>query len=532
MEGGEDDPLASLIIDLCQITPSQELKLQNCPFVRESDIFPYDVDSLPSQFSPTLTQPEAPGIVMVSPPDTDSDDGIDGADSSNDRSTPRENEEFQTPPEHHNLSSSSQEDLQPPTAKSIAAVDREIDGSDDAETVAIEDCSGENEVNVGNLGISETEKLEGGDEVLRADSCEGGNEVERIEGFQNQSKRFRVFEGESDELLSKKIRVSEENLNSETKTVCLDETEITKKVDDLYDDEEEEELIYLDVDQIDEGIGFDEGKTAVALDSAEEESEVHDGVSDNGEIQKNGGGVSDGESDCEGETKKVNYDRGGGVGNSKEEEEGVGLDGGGNSVGMNGGLVAERYEEGIRENGNDKVLRNGEENFGCGSIGETEKFKFKDKARRGVDIYPGEKGVGIDGGEKSSLINGNLVVEASEVASGRKCTAEIRKNSEEFLSCRNIDEIEQFKYKGGGDNGGDQCWKEVVQRRRELPLSLREKGNDVGEKRKVDVKNLSWKELLDVVASVLGKANDESEDVDFLEAAKRKGMTFPQPRWI
>lgn len=509
MGRGEGEDPFDLLIKACQITSSQELKLQNCPFALESDNFPDAVDSLPSQFSPTPTPSEPPtGIIMVSPPETDSDEDEDADEASIDKSTPHENEEFQTPPEHHDPSS--QEDPQR-LHKPSPAVDVEIEGSDDLETVAIDDGCGKNEVNfdVGergeNLGFVHTEELEGG---------AVGNG-----GFESKFKKFRVFEGELDEPSSKKIRVSQENRNSETQTECVGETEITEKGGGGDDDDEEEELICLDVDEVDEGMGEDEDKIVINVDSAEDESEVNVGIGENGKMHKNGEGVSDSESDSEREIENVYCGRSGGVGNPGEEEGGD-LDGGENSVMINGGLAVEGYEEGLRENGNDEV-------FGCGKMEESEKFKCKGSG--GVDNPGKGKGVGLDGGERNLLINGDWVVEASEGECRNDVNDEVRGNRKKASGYRGMEEIDKFRY------NGDEHRNKIVGRRRELPLSMRGKDDNTRGKERigsVDVKNLSWKELLDAVAVVLGKMNDGNEDADFLEAAKRKGMTFPKPRWF
>lgn len=515
MEGrGEEDPFGSLI-GLCQITSSQEQKLQSCPFALESENFPDAVDSLPSQYSPNPPSSEPPGIIMVSPPETDGEDGDDDKASIYD-ANPQENEEFQTPPEHHNLSSSSSQEDTQKLATPRTTVDERVGGSDDVGMAAIDAGCGENEANFvlgergENLGFLETEELEG--------------EVQEIEGIESESKKSRGFEGELDEPVSKKCRVWEENWDSERQTVCIDETEMTEKVDGL----DEEELFYLDVDENDEGIGLDEDKIVIDLDS-DEESVGIDGVRQNVEMRKNVEGISDDQNDSEGEMEKLHFGHGGGV---REQEEGGDLDNGEKYVMINGGLVVEGFEEGHWENGNDELRESGKGISGGKNIEEIEKFKYT--SRSGVDNPGKEKSVGLDGGNKSSLVNGDLVVEEFEEGNRNNRSDEVQRSSEQVLACRNIGEIDQFRYHGGDDDR-NQCSKEIVQRRRELPFSLRGKDDDVGAKQRVgklDMKNLPWMELLDSVAVILGKVNDVSEDVDFLEAAKRKGMTFPQPRWI
>ncbi|KAL3497576.1 hypothetical protein ACH5RR_040308 [Cinchona calisaya] len=412
---------------------------------------------------------------MVSLPKTDGDEDSASV------------EVFRTPPEHHWLSCSSSQEGFRQLPESISAADVEIEGSDGVEKVGIEDGCGKNEVNFdlgkrgGNLGFSESEGLEGGDGVL-----DGKKESEKIEGFDIELERFSVVEGESNEPVLKKIRVLEK------KTAFTGKREIIENVDDFVDDDYQ--------------LGEEE----------EEESKGNDGVTENGEMQKNGKGISDGENDTEGGMEKVEY---------CDHDEGVGLDGCENSVRLNGGLAVEGYEEGIIGNEIHVVQKNGKGVIGFSDLEEIEKFKYNGNG--GID-HPGVE----NGGTKSLLTNVDFAVEASvEERIRNNRNHEVWKNS---AICRNIEEIDQFKCKGSG-HGGDQSWKEVVRRRRELPISMRGKGNDAEGKERVgnvDVKNLSWKELLDALDVILGKVDDDSEDMDFLEVAKRRGITFPQPRWI
>lgn len=434
MEGGEEDPFGSLI-KFCQPTSSQELKFQSCPFAREDETFPDALDSLGSSFSPSQTQSQPPGIVMVSLPDSEDDE------LPIDENAPTENEEFQTPPEdHHPSSSSSQGD---PRRTPTLAVDERVD----MERVTVDDGCRDEELGVENLKLSKSVEMEGGGDhgALEADCVQRDDEVAA------ELKKFGVYDDESEEPALKKIRVSAEDGDSMAIASAV--------VDDDYDEFINSDL---DIEEGDEEIVPNEDIILIDVDSTEEESEDdnHD------EVSKNGGkGCPDGKSNKELEDEMFKFGRSHGNVSKPREEEGVRLDNGGRSVLRNGYLALKESEQELRNN-RGKVL-----------------------------------------GE----------------------------NGKEVSDCMNREDIDLFNYYGCGSDNGDHRWKEVVRRKRELPLSMREKGNDMGKKEKIsnlDVKNLSWKELLDASAILLKKVDHASKDVDFLETAERRGMSFPQPRWI
>lgn len=153
----KDDPYGGLI-KFCQITSSQESKLQTCPFAKEFGSFPDFSDSLASS-SPETSQLDT--IVMYSLPESDK------ANSSIDTSNSQENENFLTPPENHIPSSSSlQEGRQP--LKPVTPGDTKGSDSVVAETMFDDDdddwmVNNEVSVNLGkgdkNLGFSGTENL-------------------------------------------------------------------------------------------------------------------------------------------------------------------------------------------------------------------------------------------------------------------------------------------------------------------------------------------------------------------------------------
>lgn len=85
------------------------------------------------------------------------------------------------------------------------------------------------------------------------------------------------------------------------------------------------------------------------------------------------------------------------------------------------------------------------------------------------------------------------------------------------LASKSIEEIEKFKYVG-------------TRGRRELPFSLCAQENTVEGESSVAKKRI-LKDLLDGLKLVIGEVGDGAEGVDFLETAKRRGLTFPRPRW-
>lgn len=100
---------------------------------------------------------------------------------------------------------------------------------------------------------------------------------------------------------------------------------------------------------------------------------------------------------------------------------------------------------------------------------------------------------------------------------------------------KNIEDLEKFKYIVLSARNGTALpplSSEVTQGRRELPLSIRGPVEDaaadsvIGNRQQVTV--------LDVLKILCGECDwipEETEETDILEIAKRRGMTFPRPRW-
>ncbi|KAL2489720.1 uncharacterized protein Fot_43012 [Forsythia ovata] len=105
--------------------------------------------------------------------------------------------------------------------------------------------------------------------------------------------------------------------------------------------------------------------------------------------------------------------------------------------------------------------------------------------------------------------------------------------------CMNLEGINVFKYVNGGSTdrkqkervcGVDGC----VGGTCELPLSMKDKEKNNGSRKvvgNVGMENGFFNDLLEVLKPVVPNVDSDSEDVDFLEIAQRRGLTFPRPRW-
>ncbi|KAG8374640.1 hypothetical protein BUALT_Bualt10G0017000 [Buddleja alternifolia] len=101
-----------------------------------------------------------------------------------------------------------------------------------------------------------------------------------------------------------------------------------------------------------------------------------------------------------------------------------------------------------------------------------------------------------------------------------------------------IEEIDKFMSVPGGDV--ERRWKgktnktfDGAERRRQLPVTMKGKEKSVGGEglvKTVETKS-GLLDFLDVLKVVVGDMNGDSEDVDFLETAKKQGLIFPSPRW-
>uniref|UniRef100_A0A5B7B7M1 Uncharacterized protein n=1 Tax=Davidia involucrata TaxID=16924 RepID=A0A5B7B7M1_DAVIN len=99
---------------------------------------------------------------------------------------------------------------------------------------------------------------------------------------------------------------------------------------------------------------------------------------------------------------------------------------------------------------------------------------------------------------------------------------------------KNIKDLDKFKYVTSGGINRHSEKDKGVRGRRELPFSISGQTKNVGRESGLGTspaKHKLLKDLLDALKMVAKELDDGSEDVDFLETAKRRGMTFPRPRW-
>ncbi|KAL6968712.1 hypothetical protein U1Q18_034506 [Sarracenia purpurea var. burkii] len=112
---------------------------------------------------------------------------------------------------------------------------------------------------------------------------------------------------------------------------------------------------------------------------------------------------------------------------------------------------------------------------------------------------------------------------------------DVRKNGNGGLARKHIEDLDKFKFVGSSGINRSQKGTVNVGGRRELPFSIsghaKNRGGDAGLEASA-AKNQLLKDLLAALKMVAGELDDgPGEDVDFLETAKKKGMTFPRPRW-
>lgn len=110
-----------------------------------------------------------------------------------------------------------------------------------------------------------------------------------------------------------------------------------------------------------------------------------------------------------------------------------------------------------------------------------------------------------------------------KLKSGSEKFDEISKDGGVRTNGERIKEIEEFRYRGDGNS--------VSGGRRQLPPSLKGKEKEVAG----DWENWKKKGLLDLLDDLKAVLEDTEEDdskaVDIVETLKKKGATFPRPRW-
>lgn len=99
---------------------------------------------------------------------------------------------------------------------------------------------------------------------------------------------------------------------------------------------------------------------------------------------------------------------------------------------------------------------------------------------------------------------------------------------------KNIEDLDKFKYVHSGSV--DQCAKGRVGVKRELPFSIRTKEKNVGVSKSGSSNSVNDRilnDLFHVLKMVVTKFDDgyEDPDSDFFKTAKRRGLSFPRPRW-
>lgn len=143
--------------------------------------------------------------------------------------------------------------------------------------------------------------------------------------------------------------------------------------------------------------------------------------------------------------------------------------------------------------------------------------------------------------ELEELLEDNVFVDLplreTEVDNGVELSGVV-KNGNGDVGRKNIEDLDKFRYVGlsgvlkrkvAGGVGG----------RRELPPSIRKGASVVGQETgwgNLAAKDRIFKGLLDALKMVAGQldgggSEEEEKDVDFLEIARRRGLTLPRPRW-
>lgn len=129
--------------------------------------------------------------------------------------------------------------------------------------------------------------------------------------------------------------------------------------------------------------------------------------------------------------------------------------------------------------------------------------------------------------------------EFGSITKDENATKETREDAGLRVASKNIEDIDKYRYVGGCDNGGPRNRRVGsiggVGRKRELPISVKGKEKDTGGgdvvASTVGTKTRLLRDFLNAFNLVVGDEDDGYEDTDFLEIAKSRGMTFPQPRW-
>ncbi|MCD7466621.1 hypothetical protein HAX54_003468 [Datura stramonium] len=389
-----------LLIKYCEPLPDDEEELQNCPFEYEYEDTPQSSPSV----AVTVSQPT--GILMLSVSSTDSDE----------QSSARENEEFETPPEQNNSSQpyfSGSDEQKPSTS---AGVDFQHNNGD-------------------------TDSVNH-DNMVAVDLGNDSNDL----GFSDRRDIDLPYIAEFEEQLRKRYRVSREDLDVKTSAPT-----IVKK-----------EPIVVEIDQTQE------------VDTEVIECEENFKVCEC-RVERN----------ADSSTVKMS---------ERGCEEG------------DGGELPENGERGSDDNEklNDNGERGADDNEKLNGVGTGEMHL------NGIKDDDGDKGVVSMNLDENEKLNGVCVKEMH--SNGGTASVDV-----DVVVCVN----------GGGAGR--------VEGRRELPLSIRGGDKNVGPLEEVGrraTKNGKFKDLVEAFSMVVGDVSgDDNNAADFLETARRRGLSFPQPRW-
>ncbi|KAA8522169.1 hypothetical protein F0562_012842 [Nyssa sinensis] len=199
-------------------------------------------------------------------------------------------------------------------------------------------------------------------------------------------------------------------------------------------------------------------------------------------------------------------------------------------------------------------MRQGELNEGCSFESQLKKLKVTEKnsglespnvclgtetnrkENAGTEVLQSEfEGIGEGLGLGKDTMNVGSPLKETEEDGGLGKADKVSKNGDGQGSVRkNIEDPEKFRYVASGDVNCHGGKNKGVGGRRELPSTISGQAKNVGGESGQDTpsaKHQLLKDLLDALKMVAAELDDGSEDVDFLETAKRRGMTFPRPRW-
>ncbi|TMW89547.1 hypothetical protein EJD97_017034 [Solanum chilense] len=306
------------LIKYCKPHSDAQEELLNCPFVYEYEDTPHSSPSV------AVTPSEPTGILMLSVPSTETDG----------QSSPPENEEFETPPEHNNSS-------QP-----------YFSGSDDPKPIT--------------AGVNRQQNNNGDTESVNRDNMEVvdlGNDSDDL-GFPNRGEVDVQDTGEFEGQLQKRFKVSEEDFD-----VTSSVQRIVKK-EPIVIEINQTPTQEVDTEVIEGGIERNADSSTVKMSERREEEEDGGAMGDNGERgdgTKDGVGERGAASMILEENEKLN-----GVCAKEMHSNGITT-----SVGVNGGgagMAKGRRELPSSMRGGAETVRSSEE------VGrsETTKGRFKD----------------------------------------------------------------------------------------------------------------------------------------------------------